>query len=63
MKKPSIVVKPEHIGILPGECLTVWLYSGDTALQVELRVKEDGKREIFSHVDQIKLQDFEEWYT
>lgn len=54
------------VTLKPGDTFTVWLDTESepgkrNALQVELRVKPDGTMEIFTHTNQIKLQDFVNW--
>jgi len=56
----------DQITIKPGQIFTVWLdrekdkCKRDT-LQVELRVREDGTPEVFTHKDEIELKDFKDW--
>ena len=59
-----IMVKFDGINVYPGETLTVWLNKGRRneerdAVQVELRITEQGKPEIFCN--SLKGQSFEGW--
>lgn len=66
--KPSVTINVDHITIHPGETLTVWLDSGTrsegrNAVQIELRVDWNGKREVFYGVNNggVSVNTFHQW--
>ena len=61
MNEPIIHIshRVEEIRLGPGEVVTVWL----NGAQVELRVLEDGKREIFFTNESIQTHTFDAWYS
>lgn len=60
-------VELKELNIYPEETFTLWLNKYNKygekreAIQVELRVTENGEPEIFTHTNKIALKDFDNW--
>lgn len=67
MSDPRMVLRVDQVTIDRGETLTVWLNAGEggarDAVQVELRVRPDGVREIFVDAGEgrVSIREFKDW--
>jgi hypothetical protein len=64
----TVRVDVTDINIYPGQYITIWLNRNPAsgkrdAVQVELRVLDNGTTEIFTHVAETHIEDFEDWYN
>ena len=61
-RSPTVAARIETIFLTPGETITVWLTGNDgRPTQVELRVRHDGTRELFTD-GAIGIRPFNDWH-
>lgn len=58
--------KVQELTVDRGQFITIWLnkapdFRGRNAVQVELRVTPDGKPQVFSHLKELEVLDFDTW--